>query len=324
MKKIARHIRSFFRILRRALLDGWIRQGRCKKIPKTIIIESTNLCNLKCTCCPHGNPMQENRPKGMMTRETFMKILNNIDFPIKEICLYLHGEPFLNEELAFFVNQTDQLKGILTSIYSNGYNINPDLLHQVLAHRKTRFSFSMDIVNKEYYEEMRKPASYAKAMESLKQIDTIFAAHNKKYELNMITDETVLKNSQTIANQIFESFQQVRKINFNSGFPWPEHFYTGDLTGRISKKRILCQQIYNNVSVYWNGEVTICSYDFSGKLIIGNMTDTKLSEIYNSPAARKIRKIHFMRQLKKLPVCEKCLLPRYASMTKSIIRPKIK
>ena len=257
-----------------------------------------------------------------MSRETFMKILNNIDFPIREICLYLHGEPFLNEELAFFASQTDKWKGVLTTIYSNGYNINPELLHQVLAYRKTRFSFSMDIVDKEYYEELRTPALYSKAIESLKQIDTIFAKYNRKYELNIITGEAVLENEQVIANQIFASFKQIRKISFNRNFPWPEYFFTGDLKGHMLKKRMICQQISNHISVYWNGDVTICSYDFSGKLIIGNMETTKLSEIYNSPAARRIRKNHYLRQLKKLPVCEKCLLPRYTSVTTSIKRPK--
>ena len=322
MKKIARHIRSFFRIVRNILIDGGILQGHSNKMPKNLIIEPTNLCNLRCACCPHGNSSQEERHKGMMTRESFLRILSNIDIPINGICLYLHGEPFLNGELAFFVSKTDKLKGVLTTIYSNGYNINPDLLHQVLAYKKTRFSFSMDIINKEYYEELRKPALYFKAVESLKQIDTIFAEHDRMYELNMIADETILENIQTIADEIFESFSKLQKINFNLNYPWPEHFYTGDLKGHLSKKRTLCKQISNDISVYWNGDTTICSYDFSGKLIIGNMTTAKLSEIYNSSAARKIRKVHFLRQWKKLPVCEKCLLPRYTSATKSINRLK--
>ena len=259
-----------------------------------------------------------------MTRETFLKVLNNIDLSIKEICLYLHGEPFLNDELVFFVSQTDLLKGVVTTIYSNGYAVDPELLQQVLAYRKTRFSFSMDIVHAAYYENLRKPALYSKALESLQRIDAIFARNNRTYDLNMIADETVLVNSQTIANRVFESFKQIRKINFNLNYPWPEHFYTGTLNGRLSKKRMLCPQITKALSVYWNGDVTLCSYDFSGKLVIGNMTTTKLSDLYNSPEARKIRKHHYFRRLKKLPVCNKCLLPRYSNPKTTIQRPKVK
>jgi MoaA/NifB/PqqE/SkfB family radical SAM enzyme len=322
VKKIARQIRSFFRLMRNIFINGWICRGRCRKLPKILIIEPTNLCNMQCVCCPHGNPTQAVRAKGKMTRETFMKILKNIDYPVNEICLYLHGEPFLHEDLDFFVGQTNQLKGVLTTIFSNGYRLNPDLLRKIVVCRKTRFSFSMDLVNKSYYEDLRKPAFYDKAIESLKQINDVFAEQNRRFELNIIADRAVAGNEQTIAKPLFESCSQLRKISFNPNFPWPEHFYTGDLSGRLSKNRPLCPQISGGVAVYWNGDVTMCSYDFAGKLIIGNLTVSKLSDIFNSEAARTIRKIHLFRRLKKLPLCEKCLLPRFMGMSKSITRSK--
>ncbi|MDR3219616.1 MAG: radical SAM protein [Dysgonamonadaceae bacterium] len=322
MKNVTRKIRSFFRVLRRALFDGLMLQGRRKQIPTKIIIEPTNLCNLKCSCCPHGNHAENGREKGLMSREMFVKILANIDLPVKEICLYLHGEPFLNNNLDFFVSQTDKLKGVLTSIYSNGYNIDIELLNRVLAYKKTRFSFSMDIINKEEYEQIRKPAVYKNAIESLQKIDAAFAGHNRKYELNIIANGNLSDNKQAFCNQLFSRFLRLRKISFTTKFPWPEHFYVGDLSGHIAKKRTLCEQITGGISVYWNGDATICSYDFSGKLLIGNLLDTSLSKLYNSSQARRIRKYHFFHRFVKLPVCKECLLPRFTNRTTSFNRPK--
>jgi radical SAM protein with 4Fe4S-binding SPASM domain len=322
MKKIKQHISSFFRLLRRMLIGGLIQQGYQKKTPSVIIIEPTNFCNLKCSCCPQGNIPKTERRQGFMNRETFLQILNNIDLPIKEICLYLHGEPFLNKDLDFFVAQIDKLEKVLTSIYSNGYNIDIELVKKVLAYKKVRFSFSMDIYNKEKYEEIRKPARYAVALESLALIDKVFAEYNRKYELTMISNKEI--NEQDIVNQLFTQYKQLKKISFSTEFPWPEHFFTGDLKGNILKRRNYCKSITNFVSVFWTGEVTMCSYDFSGKLIIGNLTQTSLSKIYNSKQARKIRKRHLFRQWDKTPICKNCLLPRFISKTISFNRPKEK
>ena len=258
-----------------------------------------------------------------MSRDTFDKILDNIDIPVNEICLYLHGEPFLNKSLDYFVSQIDKKTGVLTTLYSNGYNIDLDLLNKILVFRKIRFSFSMDIVSKEGYEQIRQPALYEKAVESLEKIDRLFTIHNRKFEINMVVDYASFGQAQNFSEKLFAQFGNLKKITLNIKFPWPEQFFTGELSdGRISKNRPLCKQIMGGVSVYWNGDVTICSYDFSGKLIIGNLKDKKLSEIYNSLSARRIRKYHFLRKFSELPVCNKCILPRYKTALRSINRMK--
>jgi radical SAM protein with 4Fe4S-binding SPASM domain len=314
MKKIARKIRSFFRLLRQKLIYGIVCQGKLKAIPQNIIIEPTNICNLKCSVCPQGDLRISGRKKGMMSRETFQQIMKNMDVPLREICFYLHGEPFLNKDLEYFVSETDKIKKLLTVIYSNGYEINIELLDKVLKYKKIRFSFSMDIIDKQHYEQIRPPAIYEKAINSLKQINEVFAKNNRKFELSIINANSHdRQNLQEIAQKLFGDYTQLRKVSFGTKFPWPEHFYTGNLDGNIAKSRRFCKQINGGVSVFWNGDVSICSYDYSGKLVIGNLAKTTLSEIYNSEEAKKIRKIHFLQKLKQLPVCAKCLIPRFTS-----------
>ncbi|MDR1543748.1 MAG: radical SAM protein [Prevotellaceae bacterium] len=313
MKKKMPYIRSFFRIFRQIFVNGLLRQGYRQKIPTSIIIEPTNACNLKCSCCPQGNVLQAGRTKGFMSRTTFLEILKNIDVPLKEISLYLHGEPFLNKDLDFFAAQIDKMKNTLTTIYSNGYNIDMELLQKVLKYKKVRFSFSMDIATQEIYENIRFPAKYSNAIDFLSVINNVFAENNRKYELTMIADKNI--DEQQLSEQLFSQYSQLKKISFGTKFPWPEHFYTGNLENNISKKRKLCNQIINGISVFWTGEVSMCSYDYSGKLIIGDLTKQALSEIYNSQQARKIRKKHFFYQCNKISICKNCILPRFNSKT---------
>jgi radical SAM protein with 4Fe4S-binding SPASM domain len=170
----------------------------------------------------------------------------------------------------------------------------------------------MDIINKQHYEQIRKPTVYEKALGYLKQIDEIFAENNRKFELGIINGCNYDREElQKISQKLFDNYKQLKKVTFGSKFPWPEHFYTGDLSGNILKTRRLCSQVKNAVSVFWNGEVSICSYDYSGKLVVGNLAEKRLSEIYNGEKAKKIRKIHFLQKFKQLPICKKCLIPRF-------------
>jgi radical SAM protein with 4Fe4S-binding SPASM domain len=316
LKKIARKVRIFFRRIRPVIIDGMIRQGYNKDAPKIIIIEPTNICNLKCSCCPHGNS-NEGREKGFMSKEIFTKILNNIDLSIEEICLYLHGEPMLNKDLDFFVSQIQSLKGVMATVFSNGYGIDMELLKKILKYKRVHFSFSMDISNKEWYEHIRQPAKYEKAVECLREIDAIFSENKRKYDITIIDDNETDK--QALSETLFSEFKRLKTISFVSKFPWPNHFYTGDLK-RIEKNRKSCLYIHGILSVFWTGDVSLCSFDYSGKMIIGNMLESKYSEIYNSKQAKQFRKYFLLQRWDKLELCKNCLIPRFRNKTRNFTK----
>lgn len=308
------HTRELFRTLRRFIINGFILRGYVKKIPASIILEPTNNCNLRCNCCPQGNNIKAERPTGFMSAEVFDKILENMDTPVESVYLYLHGEPFLNPRLDYFIRRLSE-KNIRTIIYSNGYGIDMDLLDRVLPYKKTTFSFSADIVSKTHYETIRQPANYEKMLSHLEKINLLFRKHKRQFELTMIIDEQGIGDRENLAKKFFSQYDCLTKIVWGSRFPWPECFHTGDLEKRLAGKRGLCLQIINTMAVYWNGEASLCSYDFSGRLIAGSLLHQKLSQLYNSPEARRIRRYHYRRQYKKLPICSQCLLPRYKSQT---------
>jgi len=257
-----------------------------------------------------------------MTKDTFDGLIDNIDIPLKEVCLYLHGEPFLHKELDYFIERIIS-KNIKMVIYSNGYLIDLDLLDKLLQYKWIRFCFSIDIFKKEYYEQLRRPAQYEIMIEHLEKINTLFRKRNKMYEISMTIENEDIDEHHTLCEKIFFSYDRLRTITLGSLFPWPDHIYTGELDKRLLKKRRSCDQIEKGIAVYWNGDVTLCSYDYSGKLQIGNLIETKLSHVFNSSEARKIRTNYYLRRYKKLPLCRQCILPRYKSSFLSINRKNI-
>src|SRR3989338_2689484 len=66
--------------------------------PYYLLIEPTNLCNLKCPMCPTGNGTMP-RPRGFMTFETFKKIIDEMGDYLITVTLMNYGEPFLNQDV---------------------------------------------------------------------------------------------------------------------------------------------------------------------------------------------------------------------------------
>ncbi|MBR6438586.1 MAG: radical SAM protein [Bacteroidales bacterium] len=303
-------INNFFRKFRNFWIHGLIKRGKLDVYPATLIIETTNICSLSCSCCPNGYKEIVGRKKGMMSREAFDRILENIDIPLKSVCLYLHGEPFLCKDLVYFVQRLKERK-ITAVIYSNGYNIDLDMLERILQLRNSFFHFSMDISSKEDYEEIRYPGQYEVAVKCLEEINSVFEKYHSRYEISIITDNQNHSKIKEKTTELFKKYSNLSKISVNSKFPWPRNFYMGDLSGNIEKKECFCKESVSQLAIAWNGDALFCSYDYGGELIVGNIFTTKLSELYNSPQAMQYRRLHYMYRKNDIPLCRECLLPKF-------------
>ena len=76
----------------RSLNGKYLRPGYEPNLPNQINIETASVCNLRCSCCPHGVARNTMRPLGIMSVDTFRRVLTNLDIPIKHAYLHMHGE----------------------------------------------------------------------------------------------------------------------------------------------------------------------------------------------------------------------------------------
>jgi len=305
--------------IKRRWIDGYLMRGWRFRPSKTIILESTNACSLKCSCCPNGVVPQELRPRGMMSRETFDMFLKHLDIPIKQCFLHMCGEPFMNKNLYYFSEQL-LAHGIVPVIFSNGYNIDYDLLDQLLCLKGMNIAFSMDLLGKEHYEQIRIPGKFETCINSLKKINEVFSKRNRFYGLNIIISELVITELDSAFQHLFKEYSNLNKISLSSMWPWPNIPQTGDIAGHISKKRGLCKRIKELPVILWNGDVSFCSFDYSGNLIVGNIYHDYLSKIYNGKRTRHIRRNLLTGNEDKEFLCKNCLLPRYDSFSSILYR----
>jgi len=66
-----------------------------------------------------------------------------------------------------------------------------------------------------------------------------------------------------------------------------------------------CAYPFENMGVFWNGEVTLCCDDYNGELVVGDLKEQALSEIFNGEEAEKIRS-EMNKGVLSIPRCQVC------------------
>ncbi len=63
------------------------------------------------------------------------------------------------------------------------------------------------------------------------------------------------------------------------------------------------------MSIYWNGEVSLCCMDSDSGHILGNIRKQSVEEIWNSNKLEKIREMSRNLNYEKLSLCKTCDIP---------------
>lgn len=68
----------------------------------------------------------------------------------------------------------------------------------------------------------------------------------------------------------------------------------------------VCVEAFDKLSVNWNGDVTLCCGDYDNFLIVGNILDADLKQIFTGRAANQYREIIAKGQYGKIKCCSTC------------------
>ncbi|OPZ63285.1 MAG: S-adenosyl-L-methionine-dependent 2-deoxy-scyllo-inosamine dehydrogenase [Candidatus Aerophobetes bacterium ADurb.Bin490] len=276
-----------------------------KRFKKTYI-EITNACNLSCDFCPGTK-----RKTGYMTAETFETILERIKGHSDNLYFHVMGEPLMHPQLGLFLDMCAD-KGFRVNITTNG------ILAQRLmeladkpALRQVSFSLhSLEGNNKSDTE------SYLNGI-----FDFIRAVKGKNVSVslrlwNLIADEKNLQNQ-----SIIDSFKQRLgytgeiqqgqtpvngiKIGDKVFLKQAERFEWPDINAKEVPGAAFCYGLRDQIAVFTDGTVVPCCLDAQGVMKLGNIIETPLQEIIDSPRAKAIYEGFTQRRAVE-PLCQRC------------------
>ncbi|NQV18020.1 MAG: SPASM domain-containing protein [Armatimonadetes bacterium] len=285
--------------------------------PPVVMIEPTNICNLKCPMCPSGNGTLK-RAKGYMEFSTFKIIIDEIKNKSFMVVLWNQGEPFLNKDFLKMVKYASD-KGLFTLVSTNA-NIDINVEETVKSGLDS-IIVSLDGSTQATYNKYRVNGDFDKVLKNVRKLIKIKKKLNVKHPLIrwqflvMKHNEHEIESIKKLANELgvesleFKTVQIYSKDDIHNFLPENPKYQRYKIKGDDFELKFgvknRCRRIWTNAVVNWDGEVAICCFDKDVEYKIGNIKDKPLAEIWKKDSIQKIRN-QILSNRKKILICRNC------------------
>lgn len=308
LKRYPRYLWSIFRhgtykkIRNALLIELEMRRGKTKLAgyPYKIIIDTCNLCNLKCRLCPTGmNTIK--RPRGMMSFDIYKKILDKIkDFTL-EVSLHNWGEPLLNPDIYKIIEYTAK-NNIGTNLSSNLNGILDKDIDQIIKSGLEYLVVSLDGTTQDVYNKYRINGDFNQTIENIKKITLRKKRLNSKTPyiewqfLVMKHNEHQIEEARGLADKIGVNILRFAPLglpfeNFNNRdwakewMPRNSKFWHLNPLKLLKQDYIInqkCFYLYRSITVNPEGSVSPCCVLYNSDYDFGNLLSNNLDEIWNN------------------------------------------
>ena len=299
----------FSLILKRSVVWGF---------PPVVMIEPTDVCNLKCPLCPSGNGTLK-RAKGFMRLSLFKKIIDEIKEKSFMVVLWNQGEPFLNKDFYEMISYASQNK-LFTMTSTNG-NVKIDAEKLVQSGLKSLI-ISLDGATQETYNKYRVNGELSKVIENVKNIVAAKRKLHSKFPilrwqfLVMKHNEHEIEKISKLAKKIgvdkleLKSVQIYSKEDIKNFLPKNPKYRRYKIKGDNFELKFgiknRCRRIWSEIVINWNGEAAICCFDKDIDYKVGNIEKEKILQIWKNGNYQKMRN-RILKNRKSIPMCRNCL-----------------
>lgn len=274
--------------------------------PHSLNLEPTNACNLACPNCS----LDRSRKRGFMDPTLFSTLVEQAaTIGVREIRLFLAGEPFLHKDIAKMVGLCQQ-HGLRSILHTNGALMDAHVSRAVMEAGLSVLSVSFDGADKAAYERARKGADFETTVENIRAL-LLQKQKSAADDLQVIL-QTIRPVGEPLepSAAVVDLFRNLPVDHFKVIHP---HNWRGEAdvgaTRRESERPNPCMFLWHELSVGWDGRVLGCCADLNGFWVRGDLTRQPIREVWNNEASRELRRIHARRAPSLHPLCKDCSVP---------------
>ena len=237
----------------------------------SVSIETTTVCNLKCSYCPHSTDAA--KPPAYMPDEMFFRIIDSLyDYAPSysgTIAPSMYGEPLLDKRIETFIRYAKQrFPQSRIELFTNG-----DFL-------TTERFFSLQEAGVDHYNISQHTPTRSQALS-----DTLSTVQRELAEELPITIIKMLERNKFNRGGLVEV----------EGLP-PE----------LCVRQSYCAAAYQNLSFDYKGDAILCCNDYQAKHVFGNIVSQSVGEIWEDRSYRRARNMLMLGFL-PFPICRVCL-----------------
>ena len=281
--------------------------------PYSILLSPMDFCNIKCVFCPfHGEVKGDNRPPAIMSFELFQKIIDQIaEFPqkIKTLVFCGRGEPTLHKDLPkmiAYAKEKDVAEAI--RLTTNGFNLSPELNCQLIDAGLDYIRISVPAMDEQTCLELT-----GAKLDLENYIKNIKDLYDNKHEAMTVFCKTTnvalgAKNggsvNQELAEKFYSAFDKCCDYCFIENIvPQVPHKLSNEekekmWIGNTDTQNVylvenegspICERLFYHFTINSSGNVYPCDLNENEKLLLGNVRETTLKEIWRGDVLKEIR-----------------------------------
>lgn len=284
------------------LQQGWLRE-----FPIVDQIELTNRCPYSCRMCPRTLAME--RSLGDMPLELFEQIIKQLSGQQTYVALHHFGESLLHPGLANAVAAA-RTQGLRTGLSCNPPTLRPELSARLLDAGISNLLLSLDSLEADTYRDIRGPA--AKIDRADRNVRELVRLRDRGDYDTFITLQMIsMRCNQAEADDFLRYCREVgvdRGVVIRLGRWDFDDDYVEEL-GEFTSPGYdgYCKRPWDSLVVLWDGRVVPCCHDYDGAVVVGDLREQSLAEIWRSSAVKLFQDRNLEYEL-----CQKCAFSRWS------------
>ena len=283
--------------------------------PKIIEFELTNHCNYRCIMCYTGLG-DGYKPRGYMSEEVFERFLDEIRGKRIAVKFVGGGEPLLHPHALSYIRAVKEA-GAIVHITTNASLLNDDNMKEIIDIGVDSVKFSFQGVDEEGYRIMRRSNAYYERLETIKRFAELRGDAQAPYLT--IGTSIVWESEQQIAD--FRSRMEPLVDSVEAGYTnllcIDADLIEDEEKRRIcleclesqekwTKRYVCCPQIFDSLSIAYNGDVSSCCGDAYREMLLGNIMDSTIQELWMCPQEQQYREILSKGGYDQISKCKRC------------------
>jgi MoaA/NifB/PqqE/SkfB family radical SAM enzyme len=283
---------------------------RVPRFPRTVQIQTRTGCNGGCIFCPYKDSVGV-VPKGTMSDALFEKIVAEIAArgQTRRISPYLMNEPFLDAALvekARYIR--DRVPRGKVNVTSNGGKLTSGIVDDIMRDNPFHEVFlSVQGIEKQAYEDsMRGSLVFEETKRNVEYLIEQRNRHRPGLKITVTMIKTALIDAEA-------AVRHWRALGADSKYTVLEN-RGGNVKGfdaiNLGKKRVFrdCTRLFKQAYILFNGDMILCCTDYFKTMVLGNVAESSIYEVWNGPRAVEVRRNFLRGDLRGNPLCGRCFV----------------
>jgi len=287
------------------------RSEKVTKLPKKIMFELTNICNMKCIFCSNQSSI---RQRGFMDFDLFRRVLDDaVKIGIEECALYTTGESFMHPEIMKFIKYSSGYK-LYNYISTGGNSLDETMIDQLLISGLKSIKFSIDAGTEETYKSLKGKNVSFKML--YKIIQYLFRERERRgSELKIYGNYVITDQNENEIDKFMELFYPIlddvhfKFVGANAMKLISSQNFESCLETKYSKienQIAPCPLLWERFIVQLDGSLTICCLDYDNNYIYSNVNSESLEQAWNNNTMQNFRNEMITNNFDKLKFCTTC------------------